>query len=148
ARMPRWDVLGVNYYPWSNRRLVRRRNGAIGSRANPSSACLATILRMVHERYGLPVMVTETSSPGTHLERARWMHETLAAVNAARASGVPVLGYTWFPMFTMIEWKYRWSRKGLEHHLLHLGLWDVHLHNGQFDRHATPLVETYRRLAA
>ena len=25
-----WDVLGVNFYPWSNRRLVRRRNGQLG----------------------------------------------------------------------------------------------------------------------
>ena len=31
AHGPRWDVLGVNFYPWSNRRLVRRRNGRVRS---------------------------------------------------------------------------------------------------------------------
>ena len=92
-------------------------------------------------------MVTETSATGSHLERTRWMVETLAAVREARAAGIPVVGYTWFPMFTMIEWKYRWSRKGLEHHLLHLGLWDVTAREGRLDRDATPLVDTYRRFA-
>ena len=37
ARMPRWDVLGVNYYPWSNRRLYRRRNGEIGMGSDKAS---------------------------------------------------------------------------------------------------------------
>jgi beta-glucosidase/6-phospho-beta-glucosidase/beta-galactosidase len=148
GRMPRWDVLGVNFYPWSNRRVVRRRNGKVASASDPARADLAPILRLVHERYGRPVMVTETSTPGTHLERARWMGATLDAVREVRGEGVPVVGYTWFPMFTMIEWKYRWSRKGLEHHLLHLGLWDVQPRNGRLDRDATPLVETYRQFAA
>ena len=147
ARMPRWDVLGVNYYPWSNRRLYRRRNGEIGMGRDKACAGMMPILRLVHERYGLPVMVTETSATGSHLERTRWMVETLAAVREARASGIPVVGYTWFPMFTMIEWKYRWSRKGLEHHMLHLGLWDVTAREGRLDRDATPLVDTYRRFA-
>jgi beta-glucosidase/6-phospho-beta-glucosidase/beta-galactosidase len=144
ARLPRWDVLGVNYYPWSNRRIFRRRNGQVATAFDPQTAALGPVLRRVHERYGLPVMVTETSAPGTHLERSRWMAETLGAVRDARTSGVPVVGYVWFPMFTMIEWKYRWSRKGLEHHLLHLGLYDVTPHQGRLDREPTPLVDTYR----
>jgi len=147
ARMPRWDVLGVNDYPWSSHRVYRRRNGEIGVGRDKDCAGLMPILGLVHRRYGLPVMVTETSAMGSHLGRTRWMVETLAAVREARASGVPVVGYTWFPMFTMIEWKYRWSRKGLEHHMLHLGLWDVTAREGRLDRDATPLVDTYRRFA-
>ena len=106
---------------------------------------LAEVLHLVHSRYGRPVMVTETSSTGTHMERAVWMRETLAAVRQARAGRVPVVGYTWFPLFTMIEWKYRWLREGLDHHLLHLGLFDVRsLAAGRMDREPTPLVEGYR----
>ena len=40
ARMPRWDVLGVNYYPWSNHRLVpppQRPRSAWG-RTTPATA--------------------------------------------------------------------------------------------------------------
>jgi beta-glucosidase/6-phospho-beta-glucosidase/beta-galactosidase len=148
ARMPRWDVLGVNYYPWSNRRVSRRRDGAIASKSDPATAALGPVLKLIHQRFGLPVMVTETSAAGSHPARAQWMAETVAAVRAARAEGIPVLGYTWFPMFTMIEWKYRWSRRGLEDHLLHLGLWDVTPRDGRLDRDATPLVETYRDCTA
>jgi len=150
ARSPRWDVLGVNFYPWSDRRIGRRRDGAIwaGRRRRPDGITLATLLRLVYDRYRLPLMVTETSATGGHADRARWMDRTVAAVHQVRADGVPVLGYTWFPMFSMIEWKYRWSRKGLEHHLLHLGLWDVIPKGGRFDREPTPLVDRYRRHVA
>ena len=109
------------------------------------AAALGDVLRLVHKRYNRPVMVTETSAPGTHLERAHWMGGTLAAVKAARADRVPVVGYTWFPMFTMIEWKYRWSRRALQHHLLHLGLYDVEARDAQMERDPTPLVDTYNR---
>lgn len=146
---PRWDVLGVNYYPWSNRRIVRSRGGHRHSVTDtPAAGALADVLRLVHKRYGRPVMVTETSATGTHRERALWMRETVAAVRRLRGAGIPVLGYTWFPLFTMIEWKYRWSRRGLEHHLLHLGLYDVPLRDGRMDREPTPLVDTYRQIVA
>jgi beta-glucosidase len=144
-----WDVLGVNYYPWSSRRLVRRRDGRVRSVADSPASGLAEILRLVHARYGRSVMVTETSSTGTHMERSLWMRETLAAVRQARAGRVPVVGYTWFPLFTMIEWKYRWSRRGLEDHLLHLGLFDVpSCAAGRMDRKPTPLVDGYRHFIA
>ena len=148
ATSPRWDVLGVNFYPWSNRRIARRRNGKLHSIANSAAASLAELLHLVHERYDLPLMITETSAVGNHLDRARWMHETLGAVRSARSEGIPVVGYTWFPLFTMIEWKYRWSKKGLKEHLLHLGLYDVPMRGGRMDRVSTPLVEGYRRMIA
>ena len=144
AHAPDWDVLGVNFYPWSNRRIVRRRNGRIRSVCDTPPSALADVLRLVHDRYGLPMMVTETSSTGCPLERTRWMRETLGAVHSARSAGMPVIGYTWFPLFTMIEWKYRWSRRGLKEHLLHLGLYDVQPRDGRMDREHTPLVDAYR----
>lgn len=144
ARMPEWDAVGVNFYPWSDRVLTRRRDGRVVPRLDPAHASLGAALRLVHARYGRPVMVTETSAPGTHLDRARWMARTIGDVREARAGGIPVVGYVWFPMFTMIEWKYRWSRKGLQHHLLHLGLYDVVPDGPRMDRTPTPLVDTYR----
>ena len=145
SNAPEWDVLGVNFYPWTNRRIVRRRNGRPHSVCDTPPSALADVLRMVHARYERPMMVTETSATGCPLERARWMRETLGAVQSARSEGLPVVGYTWFPLFTMIEWKYRWSRKGLQDHLLHLGLYEVHPRAGRMDREPTALVETYRR---
>ena len=46
--------------------------------AHSPASGLAEILRLVHARYSRPVMVTETSSTGTHMERSLWMRETLA----------------------------------------------------------------------
>ena len=48
----------------------------------------------------------------------------------------------------MIEWKYRWSRKRLEDHLLHLGLYEVEPSGKRMDRKPTLLVDTYRRFIA
>src|SRR5262249_18070045 len=75
ATLP-WDVIGGNYYPWSSRRLVRRRDGQVRSVADSPAAALAEILRLVRGRYNLPLTVTETSAPGSHGERARppWCH--------------------------------------------------------------------------
>ncbi|QEH35511.1 Aryl-phospho-beta-D-glucosidase BglA [Aquisphaera giovannonii] len=148
ARAPRWDVLGVNFYPWTNRRLVRSRSGRLRQVADSPASALKTVLGMVHDRYGLPLMVTETSSTGTDAERAAWLEGTLGAVRDARREGIAVTGYTWFPLFTMIEWKYRWSRKGLLDHLLHLGLYEVHPARGRMDRVPTRLVDSFRRCIA
>jgi hypothetical protein len=77
------------------------------------------------------------------------MEETIAAVRAARAEGLPVIGYTWFPLFTMVEWDYRTSDRPLADDLLHLGLWDAHFdEQGVLVREDTPLVEKYRAWAS
>jgi hypothetical protein len=53
-----------------------------------------------------------------------------------------VLGYTWFPLFTMIDWKYRFGRGPLDEYRLDLGLYTL---NGSQPRwRATPLVEQFR----
>ncbi|MBK8129194.1 MAG: hypothetical protein IPK53_09845 [bacterium] len=51
------------------------------------------------------------------------MEETITAVATVCAEGIPVVGYTWFPMITMIDWEYRRTDKPLADHLLHQA-WD------------------------
>ena len=146
----RWDVLGVNFYPWSNRRWKRQFDGSCTfgrDRSDPADA-LASVLRRVHDRYQIPVMVTETSASGSLPRRLAWMGRVASGVNKARTEGVPVVGLTWFPVFTMVDWRYRRSKRPIEHHLLHLGLWDVPYQRGSLRRVATPLVEAYQKLVA
>ena len=50
-----------------------------------------------------------------------------------------MIGLTWFPLFTMIEWDYRSSTKPIDQHLLDLGLVDARFVEGNFARHNTPL---------
>ncbi len=150
-RSIRWDVLGINYYPWSNRRWKRRLDGSIAfGRDQPGNAALAlgTLLRNVHDRYQIPVMVTETSAPGSISKRLAWMDQAARVAQAARLGGIPVVGLTWFPAFSMVDWRYRRSKRPMSEHLLHLGLWDVPFRSGDLKRVATPLVAAYQNLVA
>ena len=69
------------------------------------------------------MIVTETSAFGTDEVRARWLEGSVAEVRRLRGQGVPILGYTWFPMLTMIDWKYRLGRKPREAYRIELGLY-------------------------
>jgi hypothetical protein len=92
------------------------------------------------------IMVTETSSPGTVDERQRWMDETIFAIYNLRRKGVPVMGYTWFPFLSMINWVYRREIGPVEDHLLHLGLYDSAFDSqGRLQRHETPLAVMNRQ---
>jgi len=78
--------------------------------------------------------------------RARWMDETLTTVRALRMEGIPVVGYTWFPLFTMIDWAYRKGRRPLKDYLIHLGLYDSAFDSkGILRRRKTPLVKRYQQ---
>jgi hypothetical protein len=57
---------------------------------------------------------------------------------------VPVLGYTWFPLFTMIDWRYRFGRGPLEEYLLELGLYTLNRGGDGQRWQPTPLVEQFR----
>ncbi|MEN9935631.1 MAG: Aryl-phospho-beta-D-glucosidase BglA [Chloroflexota bacterium] len=149
-RAVRHDFYGVNFYPWSACELQEGADGAIWSLPVPRDGrLLADVLRRCHAHTGLPLLVTETSAREDVAGRAAWMDETLEGVRAARAGGVPVVGYTWFPLITMIDWEYRKSQLPVERFLLHLGLWDSAFDaKGVLVRHETPLVTKYRACVA
>jgi hypothetical protein len=55
-----------------------------------------------------------------------------------------VLGYTWFPLFTMIDWRYRFGRGAVEEYRLELGLYTLDGADAGRRWRATPLVEQFR----
>ncbi|HJZ47532.1 MAG TPA: family 1 glycosylhydrolase [Roseiflexaceae bacterium] len=144
------DLFGVNFYPWSACEMALDENGQPSPRpVARDGRLLADVLRRCYGHTGRPLIVTETSAKEDIGGRAAWMDETIAAVREVRAEGVPVIGYTWFPLITMVEWEYRTSERSLADHLLHLGLWDSHFdERGVLVREATPLVERYRQYVA
>ena len=141
-----FDILGANYYPWSYGELRKGRNGSVRYvPGNPSGDKIALVLREAYERYHMPVMITETSARADVRGRAQWMDETIETVRALRTEGIPIVGYTWFPLFTMIDWAYRTGRHPLEDYLIHLGLYDSTFDSkGILRRHKTPLVKRYQ----
>jgi beta-glucosidase/6-phospho-beta-glucosidase/beta-galactosidase len=143
------DVLGVNLYPWSGGEVVMGPDGRAQLRGELNGYHLADVLRQTWNRYHIPLMVTETSARRDVDGRSQWMEETITAVATVRAEEIPVVGYTWFPMMTMIDWEYRRTDKPLADYLLHLGLWDSAFdENGVLQREETPLVEKFRRYVA
>lgn len=144
----RIDVMGCNFYPGLNTwKLVDRDGRPVRKRYFGGGMELDTVLRRYAERYATPVMVTETSTVGEEWRRRKWMEESLAVVRRARADGVPVVGYTWWPMFSLVAWAYRRGGKGLSAYLAHMGLWDLcEDGNGVLERRATRLVDEYSAL--
>lgn len=141
-----FDILGANFYPWSYGELVSRENGLLHWRkACVSGSTLSQVLLEAYERYDLPVMVTETSTNAPVEGRIQWMDETIRAVFELRERGIPIVGYTWYPLLTMIDWAYRTGTRPLENYLLHLGLYDSTLDgSGILRREPTALVDHYR----
>ncbi len=142
----KFDVFGANFYPWSYGEVTKRKDGSLKRVNAPThGGAIATVIQSAWQRYHLPVMITETSAPGSLQARAAWMDETIAAVASLRQVGIPVVGYTWFPLLTMIDWGYRRGRRPISNYLLHLGLVDSAFDdNGVLSRHPTALMERYR----
>jgi beta-glucosidase/6-phospho-beta-glucosidase/beta-galactosidase len=139
-------VIGLNLYPmFTLKRLMRDRKGRFRIRMPYASGELITRLgRMYHQRYGCPLMISETASIGTVARRRAWLDQSIAAIAQLRKEGVPVVGYTWWPMFALVTWAYRQGHRPIAAHLAQMGLWDL---DEKLDRIPTSLVETYRQLA-
>jgi beta-glucosidase/6-phospho-beta-glucosidase/beta-galactosidase len=143
------DVLGLNFYPqWSTKQMYINRQGKLTYRETERQGTgFAEMISGYHERYQAPVIVTETSARGSHRTRSNWLVEGIQAIKGLRSLGVPVLGYTWFPIFTMIDWSYRLARGPLEQYRLELGLYRLGQPGGpRWTR--TPLVEQFRSYVA
>jgi hypothetical protein len=80
--------------------------------------------------------------------RAAWLEASVAATARARAEGIPLIGYTWWPLFALVTWAYREGRKGPDEYLKQMGLWDLRPGPGGLERVRTQLVDRYRELVA
>jgi beta-glucosidase/6-phospho-beta-glucosidase/beta-galactosidase len=140
-----FDVLGANFYPWSYSPMASRGEQIRYLRHVTPGAALGEVLRYTYAHAGMPIMVTETSADGDHAGRGVWMDDTVAAVAKLCHEGLPVIGYTWFPFFSMYRWECRPSTRALDRYLIHLGLYDlVRGADRRLHRTATPLVARYQ----
>lgn len=89
----RCDVIGLNFYPHAVR------------------APVGHILELAHQRTGKPVMITETGfhagHPEHHGTKAGWIRMIDREVKLARGYGVPVWGWTLYPMVNCPPWDNR-----------------------------------------
>ena len=141
------DVVGLNFYPqWSTKQLTTNAKGLLHyQRVERDGAGFTELISDFYERYQAPVMITETSAKEGMVVKRRWLQASVAAVGQLRSHGVPVIGYTWFPLFTMIDWRYRTGRNPRNKYLIELGLYESEVGaDGSLRYVPTPLVEQFR----
>ncbi|MDQ3180012.1 MAG: family 1 glycosylhydrolase [Acidobacteriota bacterium] len=119
------DVLGMNFYPqWSTKQLYINNRGRVAFQETEHEGNgFAELITDYYDRYEVPIMITETSAVGSDEVRSKWLESSVATVKKLRGEGVPIIGYTWFPLFTMVDWRYRFSNEPLENFYLELGLY-------------------------
>ncbi|HEY8471028.1 MAG TPA: family 1 glycosylhydrolase [Natronosporangium sp.] len=148
------DVVGVNYYPAHSTEWLapgaRHDGGPLDPRpqVNAWTDGLVDVLTTYAERYRRPVFLTETSWAGSVAQRLAWLDASVACVRELRASGVDVVGYTWWSLFDMVEWTYRHGTGPAEAYLLAMGLWDLVPDGaGVLRRVRTPVADRFRHHA-
>ncbi|HZO89572.1 MAG TPA: family 1 glycosylhydrolase [Chthonomonadaceae bacterium] len=147
------DIIGYNMYPmFSEKHVLRAANGGVEVKIKPCWVETFTELtRMYARRYGLPVMCTETASTGLPSKRIRWIEDSVESVYRLRAEGVPVVGYTYWPLFSLVAWPYQRGKLPFEEYLIHMGLWDLREdpeHPGNLRRVRTKTVDAYKQVVA
>jgi beta-glucosidase len=103
------------------------------------------LVRDFHAPYGKPIFWTETSVPGTVEARVHWLDDSLDLVHRLRSEGLPLVGYTWWPLFSLVDWAYREGDKPPEAYLWHMGMYDLQPSGrGSFLRTETPVMGAFR----
>lgn len=92
------DVLGVNFYP-TNQWVL---DGPTIGRADPRYRSLREILQEAWQRYGRPILISETGDQGAG--RAPWLQYVADEARAARRAGVPVEGICLYPILDYPGW--------------------------------------------
>ena len=139
----RWapDVIGLDYYSHTETQLETI-NGGVRQRKPESPLGLYGCSMEYWNRYGIPMMVTETSIDGPQLDRELWLEQTVNDCKRLREEGVPMIGYTWWPFFDNVDWD-----GALLHHIgkIHaVGLYNLRRQkDGILKRVRSPLAEHF-----
>jgi beta-glucosidase/6-phospho-beta-glucosidase/beta-galactosidase len=141
------EILGMNFYPqWSTQQLYIDDKGRLSYRAiEHDGVGFFSLIEDYYNRYKVPVMITETSAFGSDDVRSRWLHQSVGTVKQLREKGIPVIGYTWFPLFTMVDWRYRLGRRPVERYYIDLGLYKLDQNRDVGRWRPTPLVDQLRQ---
>jgi hypothetical protein len=144
------DIVGLNMYPmFSNKRLIRSPRGVRVQMTYGSPEMVEQLVELYWRQYRRPMMITETAARGPVFRRKAWLDGSVGAVRRLRERGVPLVGYTWWPMFALVAWAFRQSNRPVSDYLEQMGLWDLDPHpDADLQRVETPLVDAYAMLAA
>lgn len=144
------DLIGINLYPmFSEKRLVAARSGVRLRMRDASADIVERLAALYWTRYRRPLLISETASEGSVARRRAWLDDSVRATARVRANGIPLVGYTWWPLFALVTWGYREGRKAPHDYLRQMGLWDLRVaHGDALERTHTSLVDRFQALVA
>ena len=142
------QMIGINYYPTSERFLDHRLDGYPFERPevgyhdltamrvlDPPPPGLAGLLRQAWERYRIPLAVTESHLGCTREEQLRWLWQSWRTCHALVAEGVDVRALTAWALLGNVDWTSLLTRE------------QSHYESGAFDvRDGTPRPTAVARL--
>jgi len=139
TRLARHCVLGTDYYPSNELRVSPDGQRRLAG----ETLGYDDIVAQYHRRYMLPVMHTETSMPEglDSGEAVHWLWKEWANALRVRNNGVPLVGFTWFPLIDQVDWT-EIGRQPLgepEGRVHTAGLYDL-------NRQRRPVGDAYRQL--
>ncbi len=105
------DIVGINYY-WTNQWEWGKAGEPLDD-TDPRRWSLRQLVRLVWERYGTDLLITETS----HVEEMRpiWLGELAEEAELMLIEEIPLKGICLYPILGMPEWHFRdqWTQMGL-----------------------------------
>ncbi|HEY8669181.1 MAG TPA: family 1 glycosylhydrolase [Tepidisphaeraceae bacterium] len=141
------DVLGLDYYPHSDWQIEKTPGGGVRQRRADTPVGLYGLGLQYYQRYGLPLMLTETSIEGAVMNREMWFEITVEHCQRLRNEGIPMLGYIWWPLLDQVDWDGALTHRIGKIH--EVGLYKLARQtDGTLNRVATEMVKVMRDAAA
>jgi beta-glucosidase/6-phospho-beta-glucosidase/beta-galactosidase/glycosyltransferase involved in cell wall biosynthesis len=138
------DILGLDYYPHSDWQLEGIGGGRFRQVRSDNPAGLYGVANDYYNRYGLPMMLTETSVEGQAINREIWLDTNIDDIRRLRQEGIPMLGLFWWPMIDQVDWDGALTHRVGKIH--EVGLFNLKRQaDGSMARVATPLVKQFRK---
>jgi hypothetical protein len=128
----RW--LGVAYHPACEHRIASTGRATV---MQSMAMGLRQVATQYHERYCLPIFHCATSQVG-HVA-VEWLDRQWSDILALRASGIPVMGFTWYSLTDQIDWQHALRTERNEVHPV--GMYDLR-------RKIRPVGVRYREIVA
>lgn len=136
-RLKQHCILGNDYYCTNEHRVFADGH----TQAAGEVFGYAEITRQYFERYGLPIMYTETNmrEGPTGQEAVQWLWKQWANVLRIRNVGIPTVGFTWYSLTDQTDWDV--ALREVNNRVHPVGLYDL-------DRNCRPVGRAYKKLIA
>ena len=142
------DIIGINLYPLFSKKILTRSPHVRIKMPYAGAEIVERLAELYHQRYQVPIFISETASLGSVKRRSTWLIDSVEATRRARENGTPLVGYTWWPLFALVTWAYRQGQNPPAYYLKQMGLWDLRAEESHsLVRVPTPLVAQYQKLA-